>query len=96
MNKEELIKSVADELGWKYKDADQIINRVLFKITDSLIKGENVNLRGFATFTLKEQKERNFHNAVTGQTETLAARTKVKVTMAEKVMEQIEVARKQG
>ena len=54
MNKTELVASVAEKSGLTKKDSEKAVNAVLAAVTESLEKGEKVQLVGFGTFEVKE------------------------------------------
>ena len=54
MNKTELIAAVAQKAGLTKKDAERVVCATFDTITESLIKGEKVQLSGFGIFETKE------------------------------------------
>ena len=58
MNKSELIAEVALKAELTKKDADAAVNAVIDAITDSLKKGDKVQLVGFGTFEVRERGAR--------------------------------------
>lgn len=67
MNKQELIQAVADKSGLTQKDAKTALDATLAVITSTLAKGDEINLVGFGSFTVKTQKERTARNPKTGE-----------------------------
>ena len=65
MNKNDLIAAVADKSGLSKKDAEKAVNATISSISDSLKKGEKVQLVGFGTFEVKNRAARKGHNPVT-------------------------------
>ena len=53
---------------------ERLIDAVLASITEALVKGEKVDLRGFGSFQVSAKKERQGRNPRTGETMTIAAR----------------------
>ncbi|UNC90708.1 HU family DNA-binding protein [Candidatus Contubernalis alkaliaceticus] len=66
MNKSELISVVAEKAGMTKKDTEKVVNAVFEGITDTLTKGEKVQLIGFGTFDLRTRKAREGRNPATG------------------------------
>lgn len=62
MNKTELVASVAEKAGLTKKDSEKAVNAVLATVTESLQKGEKVQLVGFGTFEVRERKARKAQN----------------------------------
>ena len=66
MNKTELIAAVAEKSGLSKKDAAAAVESVIAVVSDSLVKGEKVQLVGFGTFEVKERAARTGKNPQTG------------------------------
>ena len=66
MNKGELITKIA-EAGLTKKDAGIALDAAIAAIGDALVKGENVQLTGFGTFSVKERAAREGRNPQTGE-----------------------------
>ena len=58
MNKTELIAAVAEKSGLSKKDAAAAVESVIAAVSDSLVKGEKVQLVGFGTFEVRERAAR--------------------------------------
>src|ERR1044072_1091310 len=58
MTKTNLIDQVAEATKGTKKDTEQFIDAVLAAITQALVKGEKVDLRGFGSFQVNGKKER--------------------------------------
>jgi nucleoid DNA-binding protein len=68
MNRKDLVRKFAAK-GYTQRDGAAIIDDVIDLITDALVNGETIFLRGFGTFTLKRHKERDIINVSTGKKE---------------------------
>ena len=73
MNKTELIAAVAEKAAISKKDADKAVAAFIEAVTDSLAKGDKVQLVGFGTFVVRERAERTGRNPKTKETITIAA-----------------------
>jgi nucleoid DNA-binding protein len=69
-----LIDQVAEATKGTKKETEQLIDAVLASITEALVKGEKVDLRGFGSFQVSGKKERQGRNPRTGETITITAR----------------------
>lgn len=76
MTKAEFISAVAEKAGLTKKDADAVLSAVIDTITDSLAKGDKIQLVGFGTFEVRERKAREGVNPRTKEKIAIAA-TKV-------------------
>lgn len=65
MNKAELIAVAAEKAGLSKKDCEKAVNAALDAITESLVKGEKVQLVGFGAFEVKERGARVGRNPQT-------------------------------
>jgi DNA-binding protein HU-beta len=74
MKKTNLIDHVTEATKRTKKETEQVIEAVLATITEALVKGEKVDLRGFGSFQVSGKKERQGRNPRTGETVTIAAR----------------------
>lgn len=58
MNKNELIRAIANEAGITLKDAGIALDSVIAAITKGLKDGEKIQISGFGTFEIKERAAR--------------------------------------
>lgn len=68
MNKTELVAAVASKAGLTKKDAERVVNATLETITESLVKGDKVNISGFGIFEVKNREARVGRNPRTKET----------------------------
>ena len=73
MNKNELVRAIANKLGITLKDAAENLDGVIAAITEGLKAGEKVQISGFGTFSLKEKEAREGVNPKTGEKIKIAA-----------------------
>ena len=73
MNKTELIAATAEKAGLTKKDAERVVSATFETITESLKKGDKVQVFGFGTFEVKERGARTGRNPRTGETLEIAA-----------------------
>ena len=66
MNKEELVKVVAERARITQKEAHELIGATLDVITHALSKGDKVTLVGFGTFQVRMRAAREGRNPRTG------------------------------
>ena len=53
MNKSELIEALSKELNLSNKTSQNIIDTILETMTERLVAGENVEIRGFGSFSVR-------------------------------------------
>ena len=58
MNKTELIAAVAAKTGLTKKDAERAVAATFDALTDSLVKGDRVQVSGFGIFEVKTREAR--------------------------------------
>jgi DNA-binding protein HU-beta len=76
MNRKELAAVLASKTGSTKADADLNVLALIEIISDTLEKGEKINLKGFGIFDVRERSARIGRNPKTGETLALKA-TKV-------------------
>ena len=68
MIKSELIAKIADDNPHLYqRDVERLVHAIFDAITDSLAKGNRVELRGFGAFSVKHRAARAGRNPRTGE-----------------------------
>lgn len=88
MNKTELIAAVAQKAGLTKKDAERVVCATFDTITESLIKGEKVQLSGFGIFETKEREARVGRNPRTKEAIQIPA-TKTPAFKASKTLKDV-------
>ena len=68
MNKNELIAAAAESSGLTKKDTEAALKAIVDVITDSLKKGDKVQIVGFGTFEVSERAAREGRNPATNKT----------------------------
>ena len=68
MNKTELIAAVAQKTGLTKKDAERVVSATIETITESLVKGDKVQVSGFGIFEVKNREARVGRNPRTKET----------------------------
>ena len=69
--KGDLIGALSEELDLSVKDAFTIVDTILTSLSDSLGRGESIQLRGFGTFHIKQHGSYKGRNPKTGQVVTV-------------------------
>lgn len=68
MTKSELIQCLAERNPHLYmRDIERIVDTIFDEITDALVAGDRVELRGFGAFSVKERDSRMGRNPRTGE-----------------------------
>ena len=73
MTKNELVEAIASKTELTKTDVDKVITSFADVITDALVKGDKVSLKGFGNFEVRTRSERTGRNPRTGETMTIAA-----------------------
>ena len=73
MNKSELVELVAEKASVTKKESEKVVTAILDSITDTLAKGEKVQLVGFGTFEVRQRQAREGRNPSTGEAIKIAA-----------------------
>lgn len=68
MNKSDLIETMAKRLpNLAARDVEVIVNTIFDSMTDSLVGGDRIEIRGFGSFEVRVRKPRVGRNPKTGQ-----------------------------
>jgi len=85
MNKTELYAALAKKTGFSKKDTERRTDAFIETITETLQRGDKVQIVGFGTFEVKERAARKARNPRTGEEIDVAA-SKAPVFKAGKVL----------
>ncbi len=88
MNKTELIAAVAAKTDLTKKDAERVVNATVEAITESLVKGDKVQVSGFGIFEVKTREARVGRNPRTKETIQIPA-TRLPAFKASKTLKDI-------
>ena len=77
MTKAELVTEVAAKSGLSKKDTEKAIAAVIETVTETLTKGESIQLVGFGTFEVRERAARKGINPLTKEQIKIPAGKKV-------------------
>jgi integration host factor subunit beta len=68
LNKSDLIEAMAKRLpNLAARDVEVIVNTIFDSMTDSLVGGDRIEIRGFGSFEVRVRKPRIGRNPKTGQ-----------------------------
>ena len=73
MNKNELVRAIANNVGITLKDAGIALDGFIAAVTDGLKAGEKIQISGFGTFEIKSKGARDGINPKTGEKIKIAA-----------------------
>ena len=88
MNKAELVEALANKTGETKKSAEASLNAFVEVVTDSLKKGEKIQLVGFGSFEVRKRASRKGRNPQTGEELKIPA-SKAPVFKAGKALKEI-------
>ena len=72
MNKTDLVEALSKELNLPVREAKGIVNTILDTMTDTLVNGEHIEIRGFGSFSVKK------YGSYTGRKPETGEKIKVK------------------
>ena len=74
MTKADIVENIYERVGFLKKDVSEIVELVFETIKETLAKGEQVKISGFATFAVRQKRDRRGRNPQTGEDMTITAR----------------------
>jgi DNA-binding protein HU-beta len=89
MNKTELINQIAESADISKKAAGDALQGFIMAITDTLEKGEKLQLVGFGTFSVTQRSARDGRNPQTGKAIKIPAKNVVKFKVGSKLSEAV-------
>lgn len=90
MNKSELIYQVKQKVNMPKKDVALVIDTMLNTITDTLKKGETIQIMGFGSFEVRSLSARKGRNPKTGETIQIKARKRAAFKPGKALKERME------
>ena len=74
MTKKEMARAIAEEVGIHQTQAQEVVQRVFDRITETLVREGRLELRNFGVFEVKKRKPRKARNPRTGEKVMVPAR----------------------
>lgn len=68
MIKQQLIEQISEQTGLRRSEAKKAVESAMNILSKAFAKGDNVYLRGFGTFVVRNVKEKKARIVATGQT----------------------------
>lgn len=90
LTKAGLADHIADVIGLNKREATDIIEQIIEKISATLASGEMVKISGFGKFKLRDKKERPGRNPKTGESVPVDARRVVTFKASQRLKELVE------
>ena len=87
MTRRDLAARIAEKTGQRQSDVKVVVDKVLEEISQSLARGERVELRDFGIFKVKERKSRLGRNPKTGEVVPVPARKVVHFKVGKELKE---------
>ena len=70
----DLAEAVYREIGLTRSESSELVESVIDHVSNALLRGEQVKLAGFGTFSLRDKKERMGRNPKTGKEVPITSR----------------------
>ena len=74
LTRSDLSEAIYREIGLSRNESSEMVETILSRIVEALIKGETVKISSFGTFEVREKGERMGRNPKTGQEVPIAPR----------------------
>ena len=96
MLKSELVRALNEKLPeLQVKDVELALNCILAQISDALVQGERIEIRGFGSFNLHHRPARIARNPKTGEAVNLPAKVVLHFKPGKEMRDRVDVARDQ-
>jgi integration host factor subunit beta len=90
MTKSELISTLAREADLSKKCAEEVVNCIFSTMTESLISGSRIEIRGFGSFSLKHYDARKGRNPKSGEQVDVKSKRAVQFKVGKNLRDKIE------
>jgi len=67
MNKSELVEQLAVKKSISNKRAEEVVNLIFSAMTDAMVRGDRIEIRGLGSFVIKEYDTYTGRNPKTGE-----------------------------
>ncbi|UCE20353.1 MAG: integration host factor subunit beta [Gemmatimonadota bacterium] len=74
MTKADIVNEIADQTGLTKTDTALVVEGMLKSISNALVNGKNIEIRGFGRFKVKQRAPRTARNPRTGDAVPIPAR----------------------
>jgi DNA-binding protein HU-beta len=89
MNKTELINQIAESADISKKAAGDALQAFMATVTNTMEKGDRLQLMGFGTFSTAQRSARDGRNPQTGKSMKIPAKTVVKFKVGSKLADAV-------
>ncbi|ELQ8316841.1 HU family DNA-binding protein [Pseudomonas aeruginosa] len=89
MNRQELVKAIAEKSGQTQAAASDMLNAFISTVQDSVAAGDKIALVGFGTFESVKRAERQGRNPASGEPITIPASTLPKFSPGKAFKDQV-------
>ena len=89
MNKTDLINQIAESADISKKAAGDALQGFMKAVTDTMVKGDKLQLIGFGTFSVADRSARTCRNPQTGESMQIPAKKVVKFKVGSKLAEAV-------
>ena len=94
MKKSELVQKLSKRFPHLYqRDVELLVNTVLGEISNALVDGRRVELRGFGAFSIRERDARKARNPKTGKEVSIGKRAAIYFRTGKELRERINTTR---
>lgn len=67
MNKSDIIEKIAESAKLHHKKAEEVVNMIFDEMSDAMLRGDRIEIRGFGSFMVKEYGAYVGRNPRTGE-----------------------------
>ena len=92
MNKSELIEQLALKKDLPVKRAEELVNMIFSSMSEAMVQGERIEIRGLGSFVIKEYGTYTGRNPKTGEEIPITARRVVTFHASQKLKAAVESA----
>lgn len=96
MTKSELIEAIAARANLTKARAEHVVNCVFESMTEALVRGDGIQIRGFGSFTLRPYRSYEGRNPLTGSSVEVPAKRVPRFKVGKELRELVDESRSFG
>lgn len=89
MGKNELLSDISNKCGMTKADCEKVIDAFAESVTESLIDGKKIVIKGFMIFEVSERKERKARNPKTGKVDIFPSTKSIKCKISQTIKDAV-------
>ena len=92
LTKSKLIDIIAERSGLPRKRAEKVVNTIFESMSEALIQGNRIEMRGFGSFAVKDYEPYTGRNPRTGEEVSVPAKRAIKFKVGKELRQRVNLS----